>query len=375
MLNNAFGLIYTSEYNMRLKDLTLQRTVASVPFGGRYRVIDFPLSNLVNSGVTSVAVITQKNYSSLMDHMGSGVSWDLNRKNDGLFVMPPFSTAENGVYRGTVDSFRAARDYIARVPYRYCIFQHANMIYNSTYEDMMDQHIRTGADITLMYTSEQAHEDIFGDHFDDIHIMLDEEGRIVDMEIDSLLPRSQNTYMNCMLIDKQLLDYLVDEAYSHGKTDFTRDVLLKKLDTLRVFGYRYKGYVARMSSVQAYFEANMDLLKPEVRRDLFDMENRIYTKVKDEVPALHKSTAISKNVLVADGCIIEGDIENCILFRGVHVHSGARLKNCVIMQGCEIQEGAHLENVILDKNVIVRRAKRLMGPESFAVVVRKQSVI
>lgn len=375
MLNNAFGLIYTSEYNMRLKDLTLQRTVASVPFGGRYRVIDFSLSNLVNSGVTSVAVITQKNYSSLMDHMGFGTSWDLHRKNDGLFVLPPFSTTENGVYRGTIDSFRAARSYISRVPYRYCIFQHANMIYNTTYMDMMDQHLRTGADITLMYTSDQTREDILGDRFDDIHIMIDEEGRIIDMEIDSLLPRSQNTYMNCMLIDKQLLEYLVDEAYSHGKTDFVRDVLLKKLDTLRVFGYRYKGYFARMTSVQAYFEANMDLLKPEVRRDLFDLENRIYTKVKDEVPALYKSTAKSKNALVADGCIIEGEIENSILFRGVNVHKGARLKNCVVMQGCEIQEDVQLENVILDKEVIVRRGKRLVGPESFAVVVRKQSVI
>ena len=377
MLKDAFGLIYTGESDMRLKDLTAMRAVAAVPFGGRYRVIDFPMSNLVNSGIVSVGVITQKNYSSLMDHLGAGISWDLHRKNDGMFLLPPFSNVQNnGMYRGTIDAIKGSMDYINHTPHRYCIFQGSHTIYNSTFESAFKQHVMTGADITYIYNVEDTVEREFAfDKYDDIRLIFNERGRVIDMEIDSSRPKSNNSFMDCMIIEKGLLEYLTNEAYSRGHTNFLRDVVFKKLDTLKVYGWRYDGYVARMSDIPTYYRANMDLLKADVRRDLFDTENRIYTKVKDEVPALYKSSAIAKNCIVADGCIIEGDIEDCILFRDVRIYRGAKLKGCVIMQGCEIQEGAQLENVILDKNVMIRRDRRLVGQQTFPIVVKKQSVI
>ncbi len=378
MLRNTFGLIYTSDDQMPLKELTLQRTVASVPFGGRYRIIDFTMSNLVNSGVISVAVITSKNYSSLMDHLGSGSAYDLNRKSEGLRILPPFATTENGYYRGTVDAFRAASDFIQHTSYQYCIFQDCNTVYNCDYTDMLRQHEQTRADITLRYAVESA--DNAPESFQEkstglAHFDMDANGRIIDMEIDADQPRTRNISLGCFVIDKQLLSYLVDEAFSHGHWDFARDVLLKKFRSLHLFGYEHKGYFARMASVDAYYRANMDLLKQEVRQDLFDRNNRIYTKVKDEVPSLYKSSAVSKNCLLADGCIIEGEIENCILGRGVHVQAGAICRNSILQQGSQIQEGAQIENVILDKDVIIRRGRRLIGPSSYAVVVKKGTVV
>lgn len=374
-MKDTFGLIYTSDSDMRLNELTTMRTVASVPFGGRYRIIDFALSNMVNAGISHVAILTQRNYSSLLDHIGTGSAWDLNRKNEGLRFLPPYSTTENGYYRGTVDAFRAARDFLQHTSNRYCLYTSANSVYNANYDAMMQQHMDSSADITLMYMRQERTADTFSASTDALHFDMDEDNRVIDMEVGSLLPQSRNVSLGCMLIDKQLLDYLVDDAYSRGYGDFTRDVLIKKYHNYRIYGFRHEGYAARMNSVEAYFHANMDLLKADVRHDLFDPENRIYTKIKDEVPSLYKTTGSAKNVMAADGCIIEGLAENCILGRSVYIHNGATVKDCVIMQGCEIHEGAHLEHCVLDKDVIVRHGRRMMGQANYPMVVRKDSVI
>lgn len=377
MIRNAFGLLYTSDDNMRLKELTLERTIASVPFGGRYRIIDFAMSNLINSGIISVAVLTQKNYSSLLDHLGSGSAYDLQRKTEGLRLLPPYATTDTGEYRGLIDAFRAARDFLEHTQYKYCIFQNCNAVYNCDYTDMMAQHERTGAEITFRYLDLSEDGPPVGSlgREDTLHFEVDEQNRIVDMELDPVQPKTHTISLGCMLIDKQLLNYLVDEAFSRGLWDFSRDILLRKYKTMRLYAYKHQGYAARMTSVEAYYKANMDLLNPSVRYELFDLENRIYTKVKDEVPSLYKPTALSKNSMLADGCIIEGEIENCILGRGVHVQAGAVCRNSVIQQGSQIQENAQIENCILDKDVIVRRGRRLVGPSNYPIVVRKGSVI
>lgn len=376
MIQDAFGLIYTSDYHMRLKDLTLERTVASVPFGGRYRVIDFIMSNLVNSGITNVGIITQKNYRSLMDHLGSGGPWDLQRKRDGLYILPPFNSGDmTGIYKGTIDAFRSALDYLKHVPFRYCFLMGSRTIYNMDYQKMLEKHIETQADITCLYYNDPTQvADEFG-NVGEVRYMMQEDGRINHMEIDAKRPLSHNASMDCMIMDKQLLEFLVEEAVGSGYTDFIRDVLQKKLKELYIYGYEYQGYVARITGITSFFRANLDLLKREVSLDLFDRENRIYTKVKDEVPAQYRASAMVKNALVADGCIIEGAVENCVLSRGVHIGKGAVLKNCVIMQACEVQENVEMENVILDKEVTVRQGRRLVGPEDYPVVVRKGSVV
>ncbi|MGI6168628.1 MAG: glucose-1-phosphate adenylyltransferase subunit GlgD [Christensenellales bacterium] len=374
MLDNAFGVIYTGENSISLKDLTYSRAVAAVPVGGRYRAIDFLMSNLVNSGITNVGVITQRNYHSLMDHLGAGKEWDLNRKRDGLFILPPFVTRENtGFYRGTADALKGIMGYIRRSSQRYCIFMGSHTIYNTAYDDAIGAHIESGADITMFYDVKAEPES--DDFFERIYMTMDDTGRVTDVEVNPFAPSTQNVSMDCYILEKNLLEYLVEECVSHSHYDFVRDIIMAKLKELRVFGYEHKGYVGRIDSLLGYYKLNMDLLENEVRNDIFSEKYPVYTKVKDEVPAMYGNNVRAQHSIVADGCIVEGNIENCVLFRNVHIAPGATLKNCIVMQACEVQENAALENVILDKAVLVKRERRLVGQPTFPIIIRKNSIV
>lgn len=378
MRKDTFGLILCGNGHHQLRDLTFSRSAASVPFGGRYRIIDFAMSNMVNSGVTDVGVVTERNYSSLMDHLGSGAPWDLNRKNGGLFILPPFNSGDaSGMFRGTIDAMNAAMDFIDHMDaYRYCILQRCNAVFNMNFRDMLCQHVETNADITCLYCTDPPqrwkNEDMAAE---EARFMLEDGGRIVDMEVDARRPLSQNLFLETIVIERQLLIYLINEAHGRNATDFTRDVIQSKLNKLNIYGYRFNGYVGKTNTIETFFESNLDILNQAISNELFDRENCIYTKVKNEVPALYRSSSSVKNCMVADGCIIEGEIENCVLSRSVTIGKGSRMKNCVIMQGSDIQENVELENVILDKNVTVRRGRRLIGAEGYPIVVRKLTVI
>ena len=374
MTSNAFGLIYTGETNPFLRDLALSRSVAAVPFGGRYRCIDFILSDLVNTGVTSIDLITQKNYHSLMDHLGAGKEWDLHRKREGLFMLPPFMTKENtGLYRGSVDAIRSCLGYVRRNPQQYVIFSGSHTIFNMTFNDMIAQHIETRANITMLYNvcqmapSEEQNLDL--------RLLMDDTGRVTEMELNPFSPRSANRSCDVMIMDKLLLEYLVEEAYSHGDYDLTRDILLKKCQTLKIMGYRYDGYVARLDSVNDFFQHNMALLQPEVRNDLFNPKHPIYTKVKDEVSAKYGENAVVRNSMLADGCQIDGTVENSIVFRGVSVKKGTVVKNSILMQGVSIGENCVMDHVILDKGVVVREGRTLTGYDGFPIILKKGTTI
>ncbi len=374
MTSNAFGLIYTSEGNPLMRDLALTRSVAAVPFGGRYRCIDFILSDLVNSGVTSVGLITQKNYHSLMDHLGAGKEWDLHRKREGLFILPPFMTKENtGIYRGSIDAFRSCMGYVRRCPQQYVLLTGSHTIFNTTFNDMIARHVETRANITILYNdvelaaSEEQNRDL--------RLVLDESGRVQEMEINPYRPRSAHRSCGVFVIDKLLLEYLIEEAYARGDYDFERDILLKKCGTLRIMGYRYDGYVARLDSANDFYRHNLALLQPEVRNDLFNPAHPIYTKVKDEASAKYGENAVVKNAMLADGCIVDGTVENSILFRGVTMKKGAVVKNSILMQAAMIGENCYLDHVILDKGVVVRDGRTLTGYDGFPIILKKGTTI
>ena len=374
MINNAFGLIVTADRTTHLKDLTLSRSAAAVPFGGRYRFIDFTLSNMVNAGITSVGLITEKNYHSLMDHLGSGKEWDLHRKRDGLFILPPFMTKDNaGVFRGAVDALRSVMGYVRRTQEDYAVLSWPRVVMNMDLVPMMEQHLATGADITILYAEDGVLKP--EDQNQDLRLFLDEKGRVTDMELDAFRPQSVNRSCDVMILKKELLEYLVEEAYARGEYDFHRDILLKKYKTLNIMGYKFEGFLARLESIEDYFNGNMALLNPDVQKDLFDPSRPIYTKVKDEVATRYSVSAQVKNSLVADGCVIEGQVDSCILFRGVHVKPGARIFNSIIMQGAEIGENVHLEHVILDKGVKILPGRTLQGYDSFPIVIRKNQTV
>ena len=374
MIDNAFGLIVSDERTTRLKDLTLSRSTAAVPFGGRYRIIDFILSDMVNAGLTSVGLITEKNYHSLMDHLGSGKEWDLHRKRDGLFILPPFMTKDNaGVFRGAVDAIRSVIGYVRRTAEDYVILSWPRVVMNVDLVPMMEQHIATGADVTILYAEDGALQP--EEQSQDLRLIMDEKGRVTDMELDAYRPRSVNRSCDVMILRKELLEYLVEEAFARGEYDFHRDILLKKYRTLNIMGYRHEGFLARLESVGSYFEGNMALLNPDVQADLFNPRRPVYTKVKDEVAARYSVSAQVKNSLVADGCVIEGQVENSVLFRGVHVKPGARVFNSIIMQGAEIDENVLLDHVILDKGVKILPGRTLQGYDSFPIVIRKNQTV
>ena len=374
MNRTAFGLIYTGENNPKMRDLTASRAVAALPFGGRYRCIDFILSNLVHTGISSVGLIAQRNYHSLMDHLGAGKEWDLHRKREGLFILPPFLTKDNTEpYHGSIDAFHGCMGYVRRSPHQYIIVSGSHTIFNTDFTAMMEQHIQTRADITVMYN-----EDPYFDSEDqnmDLRLYLDGDGRVTNMEFDPYRPGSDFQSCDVFMMDKALFEHLVNDAYARGETHFIRDVLMKKCSTLRVYGWRYDGVVKRLNSVESYFSANMSLLDPEVRKDLFNPEAPVYTKVKDEVSARYGAEAKTANSMLADGCEVYGTVENCILFRGVTVGRGSVVKDSILLQGTEVGENVILDHVITDKGVKIRDGRSLSGYDGFPMVIRKSATV
>lgn len=375
MNQEAFGLIFTGESNPLMRDLVLSRAVAAVPFGGRYRCIDFVLSNLVNTGIRNVGLIVQKNYHSLMDHLGTGKEWDLNRKRDGLFLLPPFSTKDNtGVYRGDIDAFHSIMQYVRRSSQKTLIICGSHTLFNTTFDAILKQHKETGADITIMYNEDPRFFPEEQNH--DLRLLLDEDGMTVNgLEWNPRTPGSDYRSCEINVINKDLFEDLVEEAYSRGMVDFVREVMLPRAKDLKVMGWRYDGYVARIDSINTYFMHNMELLNATAAKDLYNMRHPIYTKVKDEIASQYGEHANVKNVLMADGCLIDGAVENSIVFRGVTVERGAVVKNSILMQGVAVRSGAVLDHVILDKNVTVNAGRQLTGYEGIPLVFRKNLTI
>ena len=242
-MKDVFGLIYTSdESDMRLRDLTRSRPIAAMPMGGRYRVIDVLLSNMVHSEITNVGLITQRNYHALMDHLGSGKEWDLNRKRDGLFILPPYVTrSSTGSYTGMLDAIRSNLGYVRRSSQRYAVICGSNVVFNSRFDEMLKFHQEKNADITILYNvpvGDETHAEA-----DRTHLKLDEDGRVTDIEVTQSLNNYPATSLDVYIMDKALLTYLVEVTAAHYQTDFVRDVLLRQLSELKIYGYEYKGYV------------------------------------------------------------------------------------------------------------------------------------
>ena len=374
-MNDVMGIVYTTKDDLNLRELTVNRAVAALPVAGRYRIIDFTLSNLVNSGVRNVGIIAQKNYHSLMDHIGSGKEWDLHTRNNGLFILPPYLTRENGgEYSGLVDALRANFDYLRRSRQPYVVVTSSDYVCNTSFEPMIEQHVKSGADITMMYIKAKSEHLEFSSSVSNNHSYLKVgEGNVVeDIEVNPNAANYPNLSMNVFVIKRTLLIHLVDQAISRGAKDWDSEVLRPYINSaaLKIMGYEFDGYFRRIETIKGFFKFNMDLLKNDVRKELF-ATNPVYTKTRDDAPALYRAGADVKNSLVADGCVIEGTVENCVLFRGVHVGRGAKIKDCIIMQDSYIEEDVEMENVILDKAVTVRAHGRLIGQRQYPIVIGK----
>ena len=373
----ALGIIFPNSYDSLVPELVSERLMASIPFASRYRMCDFIISSMVHSGMDNISVIVRKNYHSLLDHLGNGREWDLSRKNGGVSIVPPFAQRQVKVFAGRIEALESIKGYLRKQTEKYVIMCDSNIAVNFDFKKLLNAHVTSGADVTMVYRKQEVPQALIRQSTEstDLYYTLGINGdRVSKIYINPGESGEMNFSLNIYVIERELLIRLIDDAYVHGYTYFVRDILEKQVDKLDIRGYCYDGYVAHIHDMKSYFEENMKLLDEENLKALFS-GNQIYTKIRDDNPTRYINGSKAKNVMVADGCVIEGEVENSVLFRGVKIGKGAKVKNCVLMQDTVVEEGASVEYVISDKNVTITKDRSLTGNDSFQVFVSKGQIV
>ena len=376
---SAAGIIFSNIHDNNIPELTRNRTMASVPFGCRNRLIDFALSNMVNSNINNISVISHYTYQSLMDHLGSGKDWDLARRAGGIKILPPFITAyannENSLYTTRLEALKSVNHSISKIPDDYVVLSDCDVICNIDLNDMIKNHIENDADITIAVkkvklTKEQAKLNVIFDS--------DDNGRIIDVQAyPTNFSGEADINLNIMVMSRHYLQEIVLDAIAHNYNSLTKDIMLKNVNRKNYRTYRYNGYFASICSSEDYYKSNMELIKDKtVREQLFGVKNRpVYTKVRNSAPTYYSPDAKVKNSLIADGCEIYGEVENSIIFRGTKIGKGTVVKNCILFQDTFTGENVKLNCVIADKNVVIRDNKNLSGDESLPFYLAKGKMI
>lgn len=369
---STLGLIFSSTHSKEDFEITKTRSIASVPVGGRYRLVDFALSNMVNDNISHVGIVTKSNYQSLMDHVGSGKEWDLARKNSGLTILPPFGTSVD-MFATRLEALKSIISFIKRAPEEYVILTDCYYVCNMDFEPIFRQHFATNADITCVY---RRHNVVDGDYTPVKVLTVNENKRIVTMKTCDEFRGNANVSLDIWIMKKDLLEKLVLNAIDNNLSSFNVDILQKNLDNYKICGYEFSGYVKEVGSLKTYFDLNMDLLNKDIRDELFNQPNRsIYTKVRDSAPTKYMNNAKVKHSLIGDGCTIDGIVQNSIIFRGVTISQGCVVKNSIIMQGCSISENAKIDYSIIDKNVHISKNKNIVGTYENLIYIKKNEVI
>lgn len=368
----AVGLIFSNIHDSNIPELTKKRTLGSVPFAGRYRLIDFPISSMVNSGISKIGIVTHNNYQSLLDHLGNGKDWDLARRSGGIKILPPYissfeNAASNKYYTSRLEALLGTVNFFNRCKEDYVVMSDCDVICNIDLNDVIEQHIRTEADITFVtkLTTPSLHETARV-------VECDADGNVTDIIDEKNMSRMARVYINIMVVKRTYLLNVLEIAISRGYTSFMQDIVRKNIGKETYKIYDYQGCYAHIGSMEGYFDCSMKLLDTTMREQLFGDRNRpVLTKIRNSAPTLYCEGAKVTNSVVAEGCVIEGTVENSIIFRGVHVGKGAVVKNCVLFQDTYVCSGADLNCVIADKNVMIKDNRRLSGHESMPFYIGK----
>ncbi|MDD6023901.1 MAG: glucose-1-phosphate adenylyltransferase subunit GlgD [Oscillospiraceae bacterium] len=364
-MSHVIGLISTNYTGANYGKLIEDRPVASIPFAGRYRLIDFALSSMVNSDIDTVGVITPANYRSLADHLNMGREWGLNKKQGGMFMLP-------GAVHGLKDvsarfSLRDVilnKDFFHRADEETVLFCAANRVYNIDFRPAIEKHEKTGAPVTLIYKKVRQ-----GEHARGLFLKIGASGLV-----SSIAPSAKgeaNCFLDSMLISRSMLLEFIDCYQNLGYIDIM-DILSANLGQIQVNSWCYTGYEHAVDDAEDYMHVSQDLLRPEVAEELFNEDRPILTKTQDSPPAKYLPGARVKNSLIAASCVLEGTVENSILFRNVTIGKGAVVRNSVLMQHCVISPGAVVENVICDKYVTISPDVKLSGSEKKPFVIGKK---
>lgn len=367
MLNNYMALMLLDAPLDDMKSLIKHRNLASLPLGGRYRLIDFPLSNVSNAGITNVGIIGDlKNAASLTDHIGSGASWDLDRKNGGIFFLSKY----NGNSENKMRDLETNLTFLMKSKQKNILIMSSDMIYSIDFKKVFEEHESDDRDVTVIYKSIN---DISGKYYQATTIEIDTENTVKGFGINLLFAKKQNISLGAFIISKSLLIKLIGRQIEKYESASIGDLVLKNMDILKVKGYEYTGYLAQIKSIKEYYDFNMDLLYHPITESLFNSQRPIYTKRKDTPPTLFKKDCEVENSLISNGCQIKGTIRNSVIGRRVIIEKGAIVENCVILQSCIIKSGAHLRSVIVDKNNIITEGQVLNSSPAYPLVIEKQT--
>ena len=374
----AAGLIFSNIHDQSTPELTRVRTMASVPFGGRYRLIDFALSNMVNSGITKVGLITHYNYQSLLDHIGTGKDWDLARRSGGIKILPPYITAYDNtagqkLYGSRLEALMGARDFITRCAEDCFVLSDCDIICNIDLNAVIEDHAKSGADVTFV----TKRIDTTGmDVAENVGVISADADRNVTDFVMTKPVGEVNLYTNIMVVSRSYMMSVLADSVAHGYTSFFRDIISHSIGKANYRIYEYDGWYAYIGSLESYFACSMQLLTDEARNGLFHVKNRpILTKVRNSAPTKYSEGASVNNSLIADGCVIEGTVENSILFRGVKVGKGTVVKNSILMQDTYTGSDVSLNCVVTDKNVMIRDGRTLSGHETMPFFIGKNGSV
>lgn len=364
----AVGIIFADSYSRdERNELTRHRSGASLPVGCRFRAIDFMLSGMVDASIRTVGVLTKLNYGSLVDHLDGGKNWDLDRKRGGLTMLTPYSrgeTAVPNVTAGKLDALRSIVGYLEDTQGEYIILGQGNVVANLDFNQILLHHTKNEADITVVTA-------VIENPGDKCMIMKTGDDNVVSDVSFSTEKGKYEASLNCYCMRKDFLMNFLSKANLYDWHDLSRDLILRHMDSLRIVCYHHTGYAAILNTIQQYYDCNMDLLKKEIREDLFNSDRPILTHIHDTVPTLYAENSAINNTLLADGCVIDGTVKDSTLFRNVTVAEGATVENSVIMQGTHIGKGAVLKNVICDKNCIIADGSQLIGSPAYPYVLKK----
>ncbi len=369
----AVGLIFSGAYGGGPEELIRDRSAGSLPFGGRYRQIDFVLSNMVNSGIGDVGVITKYKDQSLMEHLGTCQDWDLNRKRGGLMLIPPFSPGLSGEYRGKLEELRAAIPYLERQSAEWVVLADTAPLLNIDLRRVIAAHAASGKEMTMVAVEAEEDDPLLSE----LVIDSPDGQRIGGLWLRYAAARGKYTSCGIFVMRREGLIASVNALSARGFTHFERDLIQRGFNrgTLSVGLYRFDRPVLKNRTLAEYYRNNLLLREEAIRDALFRPEAPIYTTVRDEVPSYYGSGSSVSGCLIADGCFIEGRAENSVLFRGVTIGKGATVKNAVIMSGSVIGEGAAVENAVLDKGVSVSAGRRIVGAPQSPAVLRKREAV
>ena len=365
----ALGIILAGGNNYRMRELSDKRAIAAMPVGGGYRAIDFALSNMSNSHIQRVAVLTQYNSRSLNEHLNSSKWWDFGRKQGGLYIFTPTITADNGNwYRGTADALAQNIDFLKRSHEPYVIVAGGDCVYKLEYNKVLDYHIQKKADITIVCKDVPATEDVsrFG------VVQMNEESRIIDFEEKPMVAQSHTISTGIYVLRRRQLIEMLEKSMEEHRFDFVTDILIRYKNLKQIYGYKLENYWSNIASVESYYQTNMDFLKPEIRKYFFHQEPYIYSKVDDLAPAKYNVGAEVRNSLIASGSIINGTVEDSVLFKKVYIGNNCVIKNSIILNDVHIGDNCYIENCIVESRDTLRANTVHTGdPNEIKVIVEK----